>query len=458
MAKNKITFDPNNLFYKMVKIFSENKDKTFYNKDRDRYLKKKVVIYNEGGSRSSKTFDFFHFLYYLCSKNVDADLNIVILRNTLKDCRDVAYKVDFIECLKVIGDYDVSCASGVNQSPIYNLFGNKVKFKGVDSEGDSEGYKNDILFINEILDIDKKNEFISGMMMRCEILTVADTNPKLKSHWSFDLEGQDNVFFTHTTFRDNKHIKDQPLSEISGYCPYFDDEIDLIGRKLYYNGEILNEKTNHPPYNPANSKTSDFRRYTVYNRGVRGSVEGLIFKSVEYIEKFPDIGYSYGLDFGFTADPTVLTRCAETEDSIYIEYLSYSPMDNPVLVSDYMDSLGIERDVPITADSSDRYTKENGGTVRMVMDLRELGWEISKVSKTKSIVYWLSSMNKKNIYVVKNKFYEHAFKEFGKYSWKTIDGIPINQPVDKWNHGIDSARYRHMAYAGYSEITASWKR
>ncbi len=37
-------------------------------------------------------------------------------------------------------------------------------------------------------------------------------------------------------------------------------------------------------------------------------------------------------------------------------------------------------------------------------------------------------------------------KEQENYTMREINGIAINQPIDKWNHGWDSARYRHMAF------------
>jgi len=61
-------------------------------------------------------------------------------------------------------------------------------------------------------------------------------------------------------------------------------------------------------------------------------------------------------------------------------------------------------------------------------------------------MFWLLSMKKKKIHIVKNEFYLQVKKEQENYHLKEINGIAINQPVDKWNHFWDSARYRHMAF------------
>ena len=86
-----MNFDPNPLFYEMVEIYLNNKDKP-----------DKVTICNEGSSRSSKTWDFFHFLVMYCENNKNAGNEIYILRETLTDCKDYTFK-EFQKCLRVIG-------------------------------------------------------------------------------------------------------------------------------------------------------------------------------------------------------------------------------------------------------------------------------------------------------------------------------------------------------------------
>ena len=81
-----------------------------------------------------------------------------------------------------------------------------------------------------------------------------------------------------------------------------------------------------------------------------------------------------------------------------------------------------------------------------VRDLFDKGWEISKVSKTKSIMYWLTAMKEYKIHIVRNTMYKHAKKEQENYMFKKVNGILINQPEDKYNHFWDASRYAFMAY------------
>lgn len=45
------SFNPNNLFYKMLKLFVDNRKNKFWSEEKQKDLTKKVVICNEGGSR-----------------------------------------------------------------------------------------------------------------------------------------------------------------------------------------------------------------------------------------------------------------------------------------------------------------------------------------------------------------------------------------------------------------------
>lgn len=396
-------FDPNPLFYKMGQIFQDN-----YSPEN------KVIICNEGSSRSSKTFDAFHFIIAFCDHNRNKENDIYILRETLQNCRDYTFK-DFQKCCQIIGISPEFKSAG--QKPYCNLWGNNIYFRGLDDEKNMEGYPSDILFFNETLEIKDKSR-IAGLRMRCRKLIIMDWNPKFTQHWCFDLEGQPNTFFTHSTYKQNKHLQKSVVQEIESYEP--------------------------TPENIKNGTADDYR-WKVYGLGIRSAPEGLIFEYVTWIEKFPDMGYSYTLDFGFTTDPTALTKYAEDEKNIYIELLLYESTENADLIHEFALKTGIDIKIPTTADSADKYTGENKGTVEMVDDLRKKGWNVSKVSKTKSVMYWLTSMKKKKIHIVKNHNYQFARKEQENYTMKKINGIAINQPIDQFNHMWDSARYGHIA-------------
>src|SRR5690606_7278157 len=102
-----------------------------------------------------------------------------------------------------------------------------------------------------------------------------------------------------------------------------------------------------------------------------------------------------------------LVKYAEDKYNIWIEPLSYHPIDNAEDLAAYFEAVGVQKDDLIACDSSDKYTGENKGTIEMVRGLKKLGYSNAfKISKTKSVVFWITSMKKKKIHIVKNHLYK----------------------------------------------------
>jgi len=423
-------FDPNPLFFEILRLYKSYKTP-----------ENLVTICNEGSSRSSKTFDFFHFLVMFCDHNRGAELEFYVLRDLLTDCRDYTYK-EFKKCLKIIGVWDEE-AGVTSPKPYYNLFGNHVFFRGLDD--DKEAPPSDGIFVNEALEIDRESK-IKGWRMRCRLFMVYDWNPKYTEHWCFNMKGRPNTFFTHSTYKNNKHLAVSIANEIESYCPWHFDDLDLPE----------NERRPHP-YNLQNG-TADIYQWLVYGAGIRTAPEGLIFQNVNYIDEWPmDVAHVYGLDFGFTVDPSALTKVGETATDIYLELLLYEPTATPDMLNSYAEAIGLDKSLPCTADSADKYTGENRGTVEMVEALKSLGWNITKVSKTRSIIFWINEMKKKRINIIRNSLVHKARKEQENYRFKMVNGIAINQPEDKFNHFFDSSRYAYMSlHSGAIGVNPAW--
>ena len=436
-----MAFDPNPLFFEMCSIFQNN-----YSEEN------KVVICNEGGTRSSKTWDTFHFIYTFCDHNRNQENDIYILRDTLTNCRDKTFK-DFKKCMKVIGADLKYTAAG--QKPYVNIFGNHVHFLGLDSEENTEGYPSDIIFVNEALETQKDK--VSGLKMRCRKLMIMDWNPKFTHHWCFNLEGQKNVFFTRTDYTNNKHLQKSIVTEIEEYEPWLPGSYYIENHKVMYNGSIVDDE-NQPPPHPVNVKadgtgTADEFRWKVYGLGLRGAMKGLLFPNVTWVDTFPNIAHSIGMDYGFTVDPTAIVKYARRGRNVYLELLWYDPTESSREADLALKKCGVSKIKPITADSSDRRVSEKKGVVQMTRDLFALGWEIAKVRKTKGVMFWIGDLKSYNIHIVNNQNTEHsremyqaAKTEQENYRIQEVNGIPVEEPVDKFNHFWDASRYAHMAH------------
>ena len=402
----------------------------------------------EGSSRSGKTWSGIDIIIWLCLFYEPKGCTINIYRETYNEFKTTLYD-DF---KRRLDDYGLPNKFKENDEiKSFKIGNSKIYFIGDGKHGGGCDYA----FFNEVMFI-KKSVF-DQVKMRCRKFWWADYNPSFTEHWFFDnVLTRPDVAFLRTTFKDNKYISAQERNEIVITEPWkpgsyvVKEGVIHCYNKATQKVEPLSP-TNQPPPHPENIKngTADESYWRIYGLGLRGAMKGLIFPFVTWIDKFPeDKAAIYPNDFGFTTDPNTLVKYAEDDHNIWIEPLSYEPIETPEALSMLLDSLGIDKakDI-IPCDSADKYTGENKGTVEMVKGLKKQGFiNAFKIKKTKSVMFWLTSMKKKKIHIVKNHLYKAALKEQQNYKMREIAGISINQPLDKFNHIWDSARYGHIAH------------
>ena len=417
-----INFDPNGLFYWMLRTYSENKTP-----------ENKITFCNEGGSRSSKTYDAFHLLYFICQEYEGCDpLEIYVMRRTLKSCRDLTY-ADFKECLQKMKAYNPNNVFAENVAPVYTLFGHKIKFIGLDSS--IEAKRNDILLIAEALEIENES-LVDGWYMRCEMLTIADWNPSKTRHWIFDWEGRKNVYWSVTTYLNNKHCPPQFIEHIRSLNPYHWDDMHLPESKRRENKENKKERT------------ANLYKWRVYGEGKRGAMEGLIFPDVKWIDELPEgLTKHYGLDFGFSMSPSCLVEFCIKEKKLYAKKLMYSPTKSSDILGEFMQKIGITSSDIIVADSADIGGKTNFGFVN---DLQEMGFSVIKAKKPKG--YILETINKINGYELHLVKDQDVQIEQENYCYMTIDGHSIGKPIDDHNHFWDALGYGLQGYRGEMSV------
>ena len=405
----------------------------------------------EGSSRSSKTWASCFIIIYLgLIKHKDDGCTINVYRETYNEFKGTLYE-DFKRILTLFNlpnKFDTA-----EEIKSFRIGKSKVTFHGDGKHGGGCDYA----FFNEAMMI--KESVFNQVKIRCRKFWWMDYNPSFTQHWVFDkvLKRKD-VGFLRTTFKDNPFISATELNEILGYEPWESNSYTVEHGVIVYDGEPVDD-THQPPPHTINKEngTADEFMWKVYGLGLRGSMKGQIFKLVTYIDKFPnDIAPTYGLDFGFTSDPSALVKYGQQGRNIYLELLLYTPTETADMLDAALTAIGISKYDPITADSSDKYVSERKGTTQMVRELFDKGWEISKVSKTKSIMYWLLDMRDYKIHIVKSGLIDKFQTEVENYTFKEVNGILINQPIDKFNHAFDSARYAHMSH-DINNLTVGWE-
>lgn len=358
--------------------------------------KRGVVL--EGSSRSGKTWSGVDFILYLTS-TAKYPIIISIVKETYASFKTTIF--DDINKRFPMANI-VSPLQYVNYCTSFRLFGSKINFMGADQPSKYHGAGCDFFWINESLDVDKS--IFDQLEMRCRKFWWMDYNPKCSTHWIYELEKRNDVSFLRTTIIDNPNISHWEKKKILSY----------------------------DPNNPENVEagTADDYMWTVYGLGLRASPTGLVYPNVTWIDTFPDDldQIVYGLDFGYTHNPSALVKVGKSGMNLYLQLQLYEPIDNPQKMSEMVKPIVGDR--RIWADSADPLT---------ISDLRRRGVKIYPcVKKEGSVIWGIGRMKEYKIHIVNSVDFK---KEQENYKWMEIHGIRLNEPVKAFDHAWDAARY-----------------
>jgi len=185
-----------------------------------------------------------------------------------------------------------------------------------------------------------------------------------------------------------------------------------------------------------------------------GIAEGVIFEDWEErdfdpkeIAKRPGVVATFGLDFGYTADPTafiaVLVDKKNKELYIFDEHYERSMLNNEIAEMIKYKGYAKER---IIADSAEP---------KSIEEIRRYGiTKIKPAQKGKdSVLNGIQFIQQFKIYV--HPKCVNTIVELNNYVWDTDkDGKMINQPIDDYNHLMDALRYAMEAMKKDSKLKA----
>tara|TARA_R110000744_G_scaffold16811_1_gene46034 strand:- start:1476 stop:2636 length:1161 start_codon:yes stop_codon:yes gene_type:complete len=355
---------------------------------------KSRISINQGGTRSGKTYSILKVLVDYCFENKDSGSYITICRRTLPSLKASAMR-DMIEILEKEGYYNVEDHNKSDQT--YNLFGNTLEFISLDQPQKVRGRKRNILFINEANEIDF--ESWTQLSLRTTDKIIIDYNPSDEFHWIYEkVMTRDDAEFFKSTYMDNPFLPDSTIQEI----------------------ERL--------------KDADENYWRVYGLGERGKSRSLVFDNVGEVDRIPENSkeISFGLDFGYSNDPTTLIRIHQRDNELYFEELIYSTgLTNQDICEEFR-SLEIRRTAEIFADSAEP---------KSIEEIYRQGYNIKPTKKGKdSIKVGIDLMRSHKLFVTSGSL--NLIKEFRNYKYKEDKNQRIlNEPIDRFNHGIDAIRY-----------------
>ena len=357
----------------------------------------KRIIVHQGGSRSGKTYAICQYLIYLLTTR-KKKLIITIARKTLPALKGSVFR-DFMEIAENVG---ISYFAEINKADLTFKYKNHlVEFISLDNEMKVRGRKRTHCFLNEA------NEFyledFNQLSLRTTEKMILDFNPSDVLHWIYsDICTRDDCDTFITTFEDNA---------------FLDPEIKK---------EILR------------MKEKDADRWRVYGLGERATFkEGQIFDNWQWVDykKFLDKEHcevAYGLDFGFSNDPTTIVEVRRKNDRLYVHELLFRKGLTNQDIFDEIKKLGLQEEI-IICDSAEP---------KSIEELRRLGAYCKPSQKGKgSVLNGIQVIKEYEVFASKQS--KNLLQEYQYYIWDSNrDGKSINKiKQNGMDHLMDALRY-----------------
>ena len=348
------------------------------------------VTHHIGGTRSGKTYALLQWCIVKALSNKET---ITIVRKTIPSLKRTVMK-DFKDIMQSLGvwnenDWNIS-------DRIYTFYTESViQFISTDDADKLRGLKSTILWLEESQEIDSESYF--QLQIRTTGPIILSYNPTISPHhWIREMQDCTRYF---TTYKNN---------------PYLDRSLKEAIEEL---------------------RTTNPKAWQVYGLGEYVSNEKAIFQ-FNTIEWLPDDAefIAFGLDFGYSSDPTALASIWKFNNELYIVEHCY---EKGMVTKDIVTMLKgvVKGREEIWADSAEP---------RLIEELYREGFNIKPVIKGKdSINFGIQVMQNYTINIPKTC--QNLINEFYSYEWSSDRfGKQLDKPVDYMNHLIDAARYASM--------------
>ena len=367
----------------------------------------------KGSRRSKKSKTMALWVIYNMMKYPTA--NTLVVRKTYRTLKDSC----FTELKWAIKRLGVDQWWSIKESPLemtYTPTGQKIYFRGLDDPLKITSIAVEVgvlswLWIEEAYEITKEEDFdtlAESMLGDCPeglfkqiTLTFNPWNEKtwIKKRF-FDDPGEDTLALT-TNYLCNEWLSAEDI-------------------KVF---EAMRQR------NP--------RRYAVAGLGEWGVTDGLIYENWReqefQLEQVKNCKSAFGLDFGYTNDPSAFFVGFLDIDSkqLYVWDEFYEKGLSNKKIADLITKMGYRKD-RITADSAEP---------KSIDELNTLGLRVSPAKKGKDSilngVQWIQDLE-----IIIHPRCVNFLTEISNYTWDQDKfGNKLNKPIDDFNHLMDAMRY-----------------
>lgn len=368
-----------------------------------------------GGSSSGKSV-------FLAQRTVldilKGQRNYLIVRNVASTIK----RSVFNEIMKVIYDNNLSREFAINKSDLVitcNRNRKQIVFAGLDdveklkSITPLDGPLTDV-WVEEATETEYSaiKQLFKRLRGRSKVnkRVILSFNPITQDHWIYNeyfgdwVDGknvlkQEKLLIVKSTYKDNKFLEEDDIYEL-------EHEKDEYYRNVYTYG----------------------------NWGVIGNViyKNWTVKDLSWLRGRVDV-HKYGLDFGFTNDPTAFVDIyySPGKETIYILDESYVTGQKNRDIADMLHEKTVNKNIT-TCDSEDP---------RTISELEDMDCYVTGAIKgPDSVRHGIAWIRARKIVIdVKCQNFKN---EIQKYKWKEDkNGVVLKDPVDKDNHLLDAMRY-----------------
>ena len=370
------------------------------------------TIIHQGGTSSGKTYSNLQYFFIKALKKPRQKITVVgqdipnLKSGSISDLETILYdihsKID--PSLKKIFETRYNSTDKKH----YLCNGTYIEFKSYDNWQDAKNGKRDYLFANELNGIDYK--IFEQLHIRTSKQTIVDFNADgpFYAHEKLNGEGYQWCF---SNYKDNPFVNPNIVKKIL-------------------------------------SRKNDKAWFDVYGLGKTGQSAGVIFKNVTWLKEGSELPeglkqVSYGLDFGYVNDPTVLIKTGYYDGALYGKVLLYEhSLTNPEIAAK-LAKMPLEVNARIYCDSAEpKSIKELNNETRKHSRYYKFVEAVKGTDSVRNGVNHLLELPMRLVYCDEWKSEQLNYK----WSDKKTDRNGRKIPVDNYNHIWDSMRYARSSF------------
>lgn len=366
-----------------------------------RAMQKRIAVV-QGGTSAGKTIailcDILNWAIETPGKvcTVVSDTFPNLRTGAMRDFLDICRETNVLE----------ACTRNKTNSSLYLPNDSLIEFYSVDTMG-AHGARRDLLYVNEANRISW--ETFSQLEVRTRERVILDFNPV-------------NEFWAHTQLINNPER----------------DDVEFL-KVTYKDNEALDEATVKAIEQRRGDGTSNWWR--VYGLGEIGSLEGNVYEGWIAEDEIPKSStlLRYGVDFGFSNDPTAVIAVYEADDgSIWLKQeLCKTRLLTPQLVERLRNIIDKDGDALFVCDNARpeiiAELQANG--------IRATGCDKTPGEKMNGKRYNIELVQRRKVHYLRSD--KELEREYLTYAWrkKKSTGEILGEPEDGNDHCMDAIAY-----------------